>query len=550
MLNAKLILTFSFAGLLLGCSGDSDNSPAPIPEPENQAMQVEGLWASSIAGNESFEFFPSVFKGDLSAGLKTGRMTALDGSKIPFYWESEGDDTLLLNLVNPECVGLPLNACGDVEGIVTIVASPGLANDRELIIDFDDDADGLGDRNLTQQFRRVNIDVSNLNDGEIFFIEDPYFEVPLEGAVNGSVMSIQLPYTGTSVTVSANIANGAQESLMFDMVDSMPVSSMQAFPVTDGDSQELVVNTWYDHVVLNQSGGDYYALSFSIQREAVLPSDVNADDVDLSGLVVQEERTVILDMISEFIAGDVITASDRYYSFIQLDFNFPRTISNSGNELVFTSNSEGTLFRTDLFEGQFSETRDFTWTQENDGRLVLDFEGVGETNIRFIEPVPGGYRALIQTPRYDGPQYIVHDFIRDADTPIVIGEDIPGRFELINNDGVTKILVNFNADNSITFPSIPNLFGFWFQDTNGDIVSYECVNNSFQIVTIYEDCLGSFDDLSNVFFSHIRRVRFLAKQGDLYTSAYDSIFWGGPFGTFDGQYTSTAWTYRWHRLGD
>ena len=29
-------------------------------------------------------------------------MTALDGSKVPFYWESEGRDTLVLNLVNPE----------------------------------------------------------------------------------------------------------------------------------------------------------------------------------------------------------------------------------------------------------------------------------------------------------------------------------------------------------------------------------------------------------------------------------------------------------------
>ncbi|PLY40175.1 hypothetical protein CSZ94_22415 [Janthinobacterium sp. ROICE36] len=513
---------------------------APVVIPFD--MEVAGYWEAQDPASESYAFYkaPTEFPYD---PVKTGRTYKAGSLVSRFFWELTSDGAIKINTVGLACDSRPLNLCA-VTG-TTIIKAYGPAANAEWRLRSDSNNDGVVDADTTAKYTRKEIELSARPKGEFFLKRSDTFDLTTPGMIEGSTISLVLSELTEPVILSGTFTDGKKHHVSIAAGEATAVAGTRTFSV-GGKSLRLPVKMWYDNVQIS-AAGDGYLLEYEIRRKAQLPADVKAADVDqLEAYERPQLRTEAFGLIDKFIPGPVINAGEKYYSFVLLDFN-PDWVSGGGaNTIEFSDGNHGTISHHDLIKGKYSEERQFTWSRRADGTLVYDFGFGIEVTARFIKAVNGGYQVLYSIPDPNvGMRYVVHDMVKDA--PVAVTEaSVPGSYVFTSSDGLTDIHMTLHKDKTVS----GSVGGHWFFDTNGDVVSFECTDLNGRELSRYEDCLNSFDHLSTSAFSHIRRLRFMHKDGQNYQVKYDASVYGERFQVVNRDYFTISWTYRWRRIGD
>jgi hypothetical protein len=536
-------LAVSLVTLLAGCGG-SNTTTAPVAPVATFDKSVVGYWVPQNSANEEFEFFSAPTDAP-SANLLTGRTVKNGVVTNMFFWEVAAG-AISISKVAVSCPSRPINLC-PVVATTVIVANGANIENAKWSFDFDDNNDKKVDRRLADSYVRKGLDLARATPGQFFLARSEVFEQPVVGAIAAGKMTFGLVESGATFSLSTNIANDKVRSAQFAAGESAAVLTTDFFELQSGGFQPFPVKVWIDKVEMFASVGNGYQLQYERHRTVQLPAGTDRASVKIGSYEATETKVVPFAVIDKFVTGAQIRAGDVYYTMLPLDFNPEFVAFGAGNELRFTSATEGVISHVDVHRGTYSESRPFTWAQGTDGAIVLSFYGgLFNVQIKFIKPVNGGHQVLfaIPNPQTGDTTYLAHDLIKEA-TPVLNASNLPGRYSLLNSDG-TNQLVTFHKDKTVSGA----VGGFWFQDSNGDIISYECTDLQGQVIPGYSECVSAMDNVANLSLAHIRRIRFVAKDGDYYQSKYDSSFYGQRFQVFGRDYATISWTYRWTRLGN
>lgn len=539
-------------GMLSACSSNGGDAPADVTTavaPITQVWvqvpfdaQVAGYWSAQDTASESYAFYkaPTEFPYD---PVKTGRSYKEGALVSRFFWELTADGGIKVSTVSLACDSRPLNLC-PVTG-TTLIKAYGSAASPEWRLLVDANNDGVVDRKLAGKYSRMQVDLAARPKGEFFLKRSENFDLTTPGVIDGSKVSLVLSELAAPVTVTGNFTEGKKHHVDLTAGESTAVSSTRTFNVR-GQPTRLAVKMWYDNVQLS-AAQDGYLLEYEIRRKVQLPADVNPADVDQLATYEQPQaRTEAFGLVDKFIQGPAIKSGEKWYSFVLLDFNPDWVSGGGGNTIEFADAKSGVISHRDLIKDKYSEERFFNWSQRADGTLVYDFGFGIEVTARFIKQVNGGYQVLYSIPDPNvGMRYVIHDMVKDA--PVAVTEEsVPGRYVFTSSDGLTEVYMTLHKDKRVT----GSVNGYWFLDTNGDVVSYECTGLDGRELSRYQDCFNSFDNLAASTFSHIRRLRFMHKNGDNYQVKYDASVYGERFSVVDRDYFTISWTYRWRRVGD
>ena len=560
----KKLYLFMFSMLLLGCGGREEQLTTEEVQDnivQNVVLQenmLYGYWIAQQADERHFEFYSSVVDGELfNNDLKEGRVITDGEPTSLFYWTINGAGTIFMDFVDFNCIDRPLNLCDTIErGEISITGSNHLSaswNVRFL------DLQGNLKSQYTIGYEKKMLDLTYLTDGEFFWGKPvAYFTFPLNGRVANGDINVSVGFLDVSVDIATPIPNAEFETIDFDMVSTESVEETQNFFVSGTGFMDFTVTKSLRNMTARASLGEEIAFQYWIVREIIVPDGIDASLIQVGDFVELEKRTVIYDVHTDFIAGPVIQPGERYYSWFVNQWrneDFEDYFTNFGgtNELYFETETEGYFVYDDMHLDKYSTTRKFTWSQPDNTTVELSFEDGSFTTIKFVEERFGGYSSWYEHTNAEGVVfYYFHDFFFDSFPDVTA--DFPGRFELDSNSSFGKLYVDFNEDGSMTFVEDIGLDGFWFFDSEREVVSHQCLRFDGRTIEDYQECEDSFDfvesDERYTSFSHVRRFRILHKEGNEYTVKYDANIWGARVAVVDRDYIGISWTYRLRRVGD
>lgn len=560
--------------LLVACGGGTAQGPGEVVPPATpNTEQVSGLWTpAGGAAKPAFEFFGSATEAPFTKSLLTGRIWQNQQLVNLFVWDLQSDGTIALNLVSPACMSRPLASC-PVTGSARIIANGKRTQDATWNVKLDYNGDGKVDAEVTDSYHRQELDLSGLSNGTVFFthLDNALFDAPLRATVSGADLALRLEDLDQAVTPVARGFTVRQDSVAFG--PSAPVVSNNRFYVVGSGYQLLPVKQWFDKVSLSSSANGAYALSYEMHRQVQLPDGVTRAQVQADGGAMRtglaeyeavSATTKIVGLIKRFSGAPTVRALDKFYLSLQLDFEK----TGEANELLFSSATEGVVTsRLGHHPLAVSEQRSFTWRQNADGAIVLSFPQYGAVVLRFIKPISGGYQVLYERPDTGfGPSYRVRDMLRDA-PPVLNESNVAGRYLFTS----TAPLPNGSYEYDVTFHRNHTVSGavggHWFQDGNGDLVGYECTNLFGQDIGDYASCAAALDNTATVNFAHVRRLRFVHRDGNNVQAKYNASVYGTRsfllyppsgdpvrtskfFTAVGAPVQSTALTYRFVRIGD
>lgn len=573
-INFNFFSTCFFIAILAGCGGKTAKSLNEVVTVTVDAQQVVGYWTPANSANHSYEFFSSPTETPYNIPLKTGRI--LQGANLvsPFYWDMQSDGTIVLSLLSPSCPNRPLNNC-PVIAVEKVIASGSSIQNSAWTISVDDNNDGVVDKKVTDTYHRQEIELSNFPQGDFFLIHDnnQVFDTPISGSVGSGKMSIRLDDFDKPITVSTDSFNTKAKSVKFSSSESSAILVDQSLYVSGTGYKKFTIKKWFEKVALSASSNGGFSLSYELHRKVQVPSDIDpalilidqgSSRYQIRDYEMVEHISSLFGVVNKFVSGIPVHALDQFYVSLELDFQK----SNAGNKLIFTSNKVGELSNTLAHHPEIvSEVRNFNWVQRDDGSIVLGFPNYGDVILRFIKTISGGYQVLYSKPDENyGTTFRVRDFIRGG-APVLNEQSIPGRYSFISSGA----LANGSHEYNLTFHRNKTVSGvvggYWFQDTNGDIVSFECTDLLGQSISVYATCAAALDNTSSVTFAHVRRLKFVDKDGRNFQAIYNASVYGtrtflvypasgdpvvaSKFFTAAGASAdSLALTYRWVRVGD
>jgi hypothetical protein len=549
--NFKFLLVSTLAAALFGCGGSDGPKPAAELGPVVAFdQQVYGTWAPSDSSNEVYEFFSSP-QDEPYQSLKTGKIYNKSGTVLnSFFWNVQADGSIKLNKIALNCGTRPLNLC-PVASTATIVANGNSINHGKWTFQFDDNKDGVADRKVVDVYDRKQIDMVNFKQGEFYLARSEYFATPLVGSYTGTNFTVRMVDTGQPVMLSANASAGLRSTIDLVAGEASATVAPAVFDVKGMGPKEFPVKSWYSYVQLSAAAAGGFLMEFEVRKQLVLPAGFDKSLVDIGTLETPVKKSRTYTVVNSFVKGPTVNVGETYNTFMILDFDPTLVAGSSGSEVNFQSATQGTVSHRDFNADKYSEFRPFTWTQSPaDGSIVFDFGFGIQVNARFVKKIPGGYQVLFAIPDpYLGVDYVMHDWI--LQTPAIIAEkDVPGRYKFLTADGFTQAEVTFHKDKTVSGV----VDGFWFLDSNGDVVGFECYDKTDKLLRDYAGCLAAMNDLSKVNFMHIRRLRFMSRDGDTWQVKYNANFWGTRVDGFGGvttpNYFGIAWTYRFIRIGD
>lgn len=554
----KLLLSVGYCGYLAACENKSveynaeEYNSDQQHKIEIQTDKIVGYWKSESSTGYDVEFFDSAIAGPVESDLKTGRFYRNGSIAYLFNWSATPDGTIQMNLVNTGCTRKPLTQCTSI-GSARLTARGENASQSNWSIEIDNNLDGVVDENTEAHYRRRQLDVKVLTPGEHFFSDAQNFDIPVRISVSGNEIEIQMNELEEPVYLSTTLPDSESDSIRFTDDESQLVTQEQEFLIPDVGYQVLTVKRWYENVELNASANDQYSLSYDVVSELSVPESIDLSSIDTKAINGLARFTRVGELISEFAKGEALAAPARFHTFFYNLFDDSISIAGGANDIEFTDNETGRISRTDLYMDKYSEELKFTWTQEPDGHLKLLLENGDTLKIHFVNAINGGYRVLMAGDHEVwGKQYSIHDLIRDSEV-VDLDSLVPGRFSFVSNDGFSTHFVEFKANGEVVFSDLQGLGGYWFIDDLGDVVSFECTDLFGVVIEIYEECYSAFETLESdpmVNFAHVRKLRFLHRNGNDLQAKYDANVWGGIFEIVDRDYMGVSWTYRWRYLGE
>lgn len=545
--------------ILMGCGGASNSVKDVEQHNQNEAEKLKlvekdiaGYWFSNNQAVPHYEFFLSATEQPFNSDLKTGRIFENGFVSGFFYWNVQADGIIHLNMVGKQCMQRPLNLCPSI-GSATIVAKGKSVSNSHWYINYYNPGQAVADKQINSSYIKKNIDISSFPQGEFFLTRNREFGVNLDRPIrlerNENNISIKIKYFENPIELFAKL-DATKGLIEFNGDEESAVLKTQEFYVKDIGYRDFIVKEWYVNVTLSKSVSDEYVVHFEKHRRVLIEPDFNRGAIEIGDTeVVEEESLVFSGIVNNFISIPKIRPTDVFYAGMKADFDSEKVTGSFANTITFTSDTDGILSHTDVIRGIKSESRVFTWVQNDDGSIIFDFPTYGRVELRFIKAINGGYLGLWSNPNEYGDEYVISDFIRD-EPPVLTADNIPGRYEFApanpKPNGSFAYEVTFHQDKTVS----GEVEGYWFEDFNGDIVSFDCVNLLGLRVHSYSECDNAFDNLFTMSFAHIRRIKFIHKNGNNYQSKYDAAFYGARFGYDEGKYQTVSFIFRWRRVGD
>jgi hypothetical protein len=538
---SSILLSLVFLSVA-GCGGSQSSAPAAHLATFDK--DVAGYWAPKNASNDAYEFFLSPSDVPLTIPLKTGRILREGKVVDMFMWDYQSDGSIRLNKVGAECPARPLSNC-PVTGSAQIVANGQTIQGAAWTFAFLD-KNSTTPKLVTDTYTRADVNLSQLPQGEFFLKRSDILATPILGKIEDGKISIRFTEFGKPVFLSAPLGSGAARSVTFSSGQAAAIDGTASFAVQGQGMVALPVKQWYENVHLSATSGGYI-LDYEYHRKVQVPATMNPSTI--TGLADYESTRFAsrsFGLVNSFVHGPTVRAGDQFDTLLPLDFNPDWVGAAGGNKLQFLTASTGKLSHEDIINGKYTESRNFSWSQAADGTLKMSFDNGTEVTARFVKAVNGGHQVLYTSPHPTlGKSYYLHDFLLHAASPWT-EQDVPGRYTFLNTDGQTMQTVVLNKDKSVSGV----IGGYWFLDTNGELVSFECTDLLGNAIKSYQSCLANFNDLSTVSFAHVRRLKLLHKDGDKLSFKYDASFYGERFGVSNRDYLTVAFTYQWTRIGN
>lgn len=545
------IIFITFLFLLTACGGGTISSSKDLQN-KNNTIQTQlavaqeallGYWTPKNSTNDEFEFFPTTTEGPGIPLLKTGRIYNQGSMTALFYWDLQSDGTINVSVVDAGCQSRPLNNCPVNNNISISLAGDTVKNAKWSFIYRNAGNSILKTNN--EDYVHKDVNVNDFNTGEFYLTKTRNFGTPLLGSYINNKLLIRLDGLASPINISSVTSNAPLASVKLSS-DGV-VNSTREFYVEGVGYKTIPIKQWYDNALLLASTDNHYVLTYDLRSEIVVPADIDSNAIRLENFTKTVKETQVLELIKDFSKGPTVGSSEEYYSYVPIDFIKNGDIDN--NQINFDSMDTGSIGHGDLFNAKRVLKQKFHWVQLDDSQILLSVENFGEIAIKFISTVPGGYKVLYKwRDSTFGDRYLIHDFLRDT-YPVINSSDFPGRFKFISSDQWSEQEITFHQDNTIS--SNPDLVGgFWFRDSNGDVISYECSTTLGVSIKNYVQCLSSFGDLSNVSFAHVRHLHILNKTGNNYKIKYDAIYYGDRYFITGDNYFIVSWTYNWTRVGN
>jgi len=469
----------------------------------------------------------------ISAGQETGR----------FYWNIAADGSMQITKVSPKCQTRPIDTCPSA-GQVSIVGYTGTSGSSNVGTWKVTDS-ASGGVLAIDSFTRQTVDMSRFPQGQWLLGHNGEFDLPLAASDDGHFLILQMTDFGPTVPLQAPVVSGNQTSVVFPAGSSTAIPIPTPFALKNGSQTTIPVLSWYDNVRLNASINIGYSLQYEIHHKVQYPSGMDPTQVLVGDVEKTELHESYVWPVSP-INGTALKASDKFYTMMPIDFNQDWVAYGAGNEITLTSATAGTIAHIDPHQGTYSETHNFTWVQKTDGTVVFSFPEFGDVTMNFIASGVGGNKVLFGVPNpYTGQiNYLIHDFVMDS-TPVINASNLPGSYAIVDTDG-SLVYETFHRDGTVT----GTVGGYWFLDTNGDVVSYQCTDLTGKDIAAYNTCYTAMGNVSSLTLGHLRRIRFIQQNGNVLFSKYNSAFYGAMFNVTNRDYATIAWTYEWIRLGD
>lgn len=554
----SIILVLGFCSCLAACkTGKSEYSADAVNAKQQLQKQLQtdlivGYWKAEKAGQYDVEFFQSVTDGPLANTVKTGRLLKDGNITHLFDWSASADGVVQLNLVNSGCPQRPISSCETIAR-VRLSAAGKSSDQSDWLLEFDNNLDGITDNSVESRYFRQRLDTTVFTPGEHYFAHAQTFDLPVQLVVAGNQMQIQMNDLEKPITLKAVLSASNVDQILFPDDNTNFITHEQEFLIPDVGYQTLSIKQWYKNVTIKASVNGRYSVSYEIVNELIVPENLDPSAISSGAINKVDRFTRLAELISKFIPAEPVMAPVTYYSFFYGLIDDSISIAGGANQIEFTSDDSGHISRTDLYQDRHSSQTNFTWTQDSEGQVELTLANGDHLAIRFIEPVNGGYRVLMaHDNEVWGKQFYIHDLIRDDDV-VDLDTLLPGRFSFTSNDGFSTHFVEFKENGEVEFSDLQGLSGYWFINDGGEVVSYECTDLYGLVVQTYQDCYAAFESLESnpsMQFAHIRKLRFMHKNGNELQAKYDANVWGGIFQIVDQEYLGVAWTYRWRYLGE
>ena len=529
-----------------GGGGKTVDSVQEIPIVSANDQQLVGYWAAEDSASPSFEFFASPTEAPFNISLQTGRIFESGKLVNIFYWKMQTNGLIGLSVVDASCMQRPLSQCPVVQS-VAIEAKGSSIFDATWWVRFDQNLDGITDKTTTSRYKQKEIDAAQFSSGELFFTHanNRVFDTPIVGNIVNGNMAIRLDDFQFPITVTANSFASNKRRINFQNSENLSVDIEQEF-LTSLGYKTFTVKQWYENVGLSATANNEYTLYYEVHRKVQVPTNIDPSSVQLNAYEKVEKKSTVVALIKSFLPSLPTPLNTKL--FINMVEKFDN--ANAGNELQFFSETEGTLSYSLPFNNVPAEVKAFTWSKTEEGVLTLNFSNTGDIKVRAVQKINGGYQVLYSLPDKNYTNtYRIRDLIYD-DLPVIDESILPGRYKFISisplPNGSHEYDLTFHKDKRVTGV----VGGYWFQDVNGDIVSYECTNSFGQMVVHYDECVKAFDNLADFKFVHIRRLKFVFKNGNEFQARYMGSQFTGAANNGNYYYSNFPLTYRWTRMGD
>ena len=522
---------------LSACGGDTSDDAAGIEEVSLEDEELVGFWEAQ-ENPMQIEFLSSATEAPFDTPIKVGNIYQSEVIRDRFFWSLRNDGVIDIAVVNLNCGVRPINAC-PVARRMEITLRGESVNASTWFIEEIDSQTNERIEVFSENYRKRLLDNFTRLEGEIFLRDRPNiaFSSPeLLRLENGNV-NFRLEYSSDFSDNQQLIDYSGSTDISNDTISLFPigtdtVTNTEEFFVDGLGFTNLSVDESIDNLQLKMSANDNVILSYSIEREIVLPNDIEIAQVDTSDFVFREDRSIIYEYINEFVAAPTISVGDKYFGRFALDFD---AFGQASGELTFDTETTGSMRIAPISDPTQEQIRFFTWSQD-ENRIIIDVANFGFIEIDFIQTISGGYQVLYTLLENNlDANYFIVDFIPDAN-PVLSIEELIGRYRVTGtvpnpfNPASYQYDIEFHSDGELS-----GVFGgFWFEESPGNFLSFECIDRVGLPIEDYADCLASFNDLSVVSFAHLRRFKFLGGENNQFKMIYTAdLYTGGDEFIFD-----------------
>ena len=564
MNTSKSTLTLLTLLVLQGCGGSGSDKKTNGNGGQGEGPQVDtagvyGYWQPNDESLPAYEFFSSPVEEPYTSRLKTGRIITGESVSANFYWDINASGIVTVNSVGNTCSLRPLTRCA-VKDTIYMDAVGGSNISTNWNVNIDESSNGSIDDTFSGFYRKNEISFADFNLDNFYLSPriNTAFAMPMSAWIEDDQIFIE-------IRDERDLDDGSdfQKRVLFSGYNENPrsgnitlgIAGVNEFDITEeffvlGDSyRDITYIQSYKNAYLTQSLSGEYTLTYELSRELSPPEDVNPEDVVVFDHFEGEVKTIPVVAIDEFVNGISVSPGDVFYGFFRLDFT---AIEKSAGELHFISENSGELRIAGIID-EAPQVRRFSWNQEGDGLINLDFADAGMVEIRFMSEIGGGYQVLYSHLR-EGMEtdYRLTDFVEDTGVEVT-AENLPGRYQIVgtvpnpNSPSTHNYEIAFYEDGSVG-----GFFnGYWFIGEDGEIYSYECRDkNTGLLIAGYDACINAFSNLGDYAFAHIRKFSFVHQDGNEYKVKYVSDIYRGGELTGENDYETIALVFRFKRIGD